>query len=699
MPITPDSSIPGARTPQTGTPHTPPALCVYRAPRRHARGRADRRRVIPIWFAIVVLALLPACLPAHLHAAVATSNVDVTGYVIHLQLDPVNHSMQATASVAFTARESIDTAVFELNNALKVDKVTDAAGHLLQGRRGANSTIGIALPSPMNKGDTATFVFTYGGTLTGDNGPVQGLKLASIGEPVSYLLYAARWFPMAGYQTDRFTAEIHVQVPAGYRVVGSGSTGGPHAAGALQQYDFNWTKPDFPGTIIAGKFNEPMAVAGSSNVRLYLTDAHKQSGPEYAQTAAKEFDFFSGIFGPPQSSRLNIVELPDDTVPAYWAPEIAAIAGAHIAGKTNYRLLANTMAHQWWGCMVSPETMNDAWITNGMARYGELLYVGDVAGKSALESAVTDVSAGALAYDTIPLTSAATLDPFSPQFQSMTLEKGAMVFHMLRWEMGDANFYKTLKDILFQFAGKPIRSSDVERIATTQSGLNMVPFFAQWLDGTGAPQFTDKYTVYRLGNNKGFRTIGQIQQDLDLFNMPVELSVETEGKTENKRIDVVGTDSQYMVDTFGAPRQILIDPDNWVLKNSPGMQVRIHILRGQQLVAQGDFPGALDEYQKALAANPSSSLASYRIAEVLFTQRSYQAAANAYRDALRGDDEPAWTEVWSHIALGKIFDVTGQRDRAVNEYRQAIQTNDNTQGAINEARLYLQTPYKRADPD
>jgi hypothetical protein len=70
------------------------------------------------------------------------------------------------------------------------------------------------------------------------------------------------------------------------------------------------------------------------------------------------------------------------------------------------------------------------------------------------------------------------------------------------------------------------------------------------------------------------------------------------------------------------------------------------------------------------------------------------ACRKACRDALRGDDNPPWTEVWSHIAIGKIFDLTGQRDRAVNEYRLAIQTNDDTQGAVNEARLYLTKPYK-----
>jgi len=79
-------------------------------------------------------------------------------------------------------------------------------------------------------------------------------------------------------------------------------------------------------------------------------------------------------------------------------------------------------------------------------------------------------------------------------------------------------------------------------------------------------------------------------------------------------------------------------------------------------------------------------------------QRNYQASANSFRDALRGDGDPRWTEVWSHIHLGYIFDVTGQRERAVNEYRLAVQTNDNTQGAINEARARMATPTNASAP-
>src|SRR6202000_1421874 len=113
---------------------------------------------------------------------------------------------------------------------------------------------------------------------------------------------------------------------------------------------------------------------------------------------------------------------------------------------------------------------------------------------------------------------------------------------------------------------------------------------------------------------------------------------------------------------------------------------RIAILKGQQLVAQGDLTGGLNEYQKALEANPQSSLASYRIGEVLLTQHNYQSAINSYRDALRGGDEPRWTEVWSHIEIGKVIDLTGQRDRAIEQDRPAGQTNDNTQGAPTQPR-------------
>ena len=155
----------------------------------------------------------------------------------------------------------------------------------------------------------------------------------------------------------------------------------------------------------------------------------------------------------------------------------------------------------------------------------------------------------------------------------------------------------------------------------------------------------------------------------------------------------MGTSSEFSVDTFGKPRSVALDPSHRILRLDPTMRIAVAIKRGEQFVEIGDFANALKEYQKALDVSKNSSLAHYRIGELFFKQNNYQSAANEFRAAIDGDLQPKWVEVWSHVNLGKIFDVTGQRDRAANEYKQAIRTHDNTAGAQEEAAKYSVKPY------
>jgi aminopeptidase N len=629
----------------------------------------------------------------------------VDDYQIDAELTPHTHKITARAKVKFTALEDLSIATFELHNALRVTKVVDATGKPLSAERVTqDSTVRVALTTPVSKDSSTTLTFEYEGVLdSADDSPVQGLKLAYIGDDTSYLLYAGRWFPVNAYGINRFTATMNITVPAHMIVIGSGKEAPGSAAvakrpaGALptKSFAFTWDKPSFPGTIVAGIFQEFKSDEAGLDLHVFFKPAHQTLGASYANTAVKEFTFYVTLYGAAPSTTLKVVEIPDDTVPAAWAPEIAAISSRAVTEKVNYRLLANTISHQWWGASVSPASRDDWWLNDGFARYSEARYVEQAAGQAGLEETVKDMSVGALAYDTVPLSSAGKLDVFSPEFQSLVTDKGAMILHMLRWVIGDQKYDQTMRTFASKYAGKSASLDDFRALAEQNYGQQLVWFFSQWLDSTGAPEFKTKYTIYRLGNGKGFRVVGQIAQDLDLFRMPVDLKIDTDGKTENKRIEVVGTNSAFNIETFGKPRRIVVDPDDRVLKNSSEIKLRASIQRGQGLTQQGDLAGALLEFNKALDVNKNSSLAHYRIAEVFFLQRNFQAAANAYRDCLNGDGEPRWTEVWSHIQLGKIFDVTGQRERATNEYRQALQTNDNTQGALDEARKYLQKAFEQ----
>jgi tetratricopeptide (TPR) repeat protein len=651
-------------------------IIVKVRPGESLRSFEPRRQARALFNHLIILLFL-GTLPVW---AAEKTHLRVDDYQIDAELSPHTHRITAHVIVRFTALDNLSAATFELNNDLRVTKVTDATGKVISPERiEQESTVRVQLPTPLVKDQSATLNFDYDGTLqTGDNSPVQGMKLASIGDDTSYLLYPARWFPVNAYGINRFTATMNFTVPAHMVVIGSGKeTVGDTPPSKKKEtsgmptktYTFVWDKPSFPGTIVAGTFQEFKSDEAGVDLHVFFKPTHQNLGTMYAETAVKEFTYFVTVFGPALSSTLRVVEIPDDTVPSAWAPEVAAISSRGITEKINYRLLANTLAHQWWGVSTSPDTIDDWWLCDGFARYSEALYVDNASGQAGLEEAVKDMSVGALAYDTVPLATIGKLDMFSPEFQSLATDKGAMILHMLRWVEGDQKFDQTMREFATKYLGKSASLDDFQAIAEKNYGDKLTWFFTQWLDSTGAPEFKTKYTVYRLGNNKGFRVVGQITQDLDLFRMPVDLKIDTDGRTENKRIEVTGTESPFTVETFGRPRRISIDPENRVLRNSSDIKLRAAIQRGQALVAQGDMAGALLEYNKALDANKNSSLAHYRVAEVFFQQKNYQASANAYRDSLNGDGDPRWTEVWSHIQLGKIFDITGQRERATNEYR------------------------------
>jgi hypothetical protein len=673
----------------------------------------DLRRHLGVLTKFLTLMLCLFAIPGW---AADKTRLRVDDYQIDATLEPHLHTITARAKVKFTALQDLSVATFELHNDLRVTRVLDEKGQPLSAERVTqDSTVRVPLPAGLSKDSTTTLTFEYEGQLeNADNSPVPGLKLAYIGDDTSYLLYAGRWFPVSNFGLDRFTSTINITLPAHMIAIGSGKTTPSETAAPkktnssvlpTKTFTFVSTKPSFPGTIIAGVFQEYKSDEAGLDLHVYFKPTHESLAPTYTTTAVQEFTYYITLYGQPQSQKLNVVEIPPDTVPYVWAPEIAGLASPSITEKTNYRLLADAIAHQWWGVSVSPETKDDWWLSDGFSRYSEAMYVENAAGAAGLEEAVKDMSVGALAYDTVPLSSASKLDIFSTEFQSLATDKGAMILHMLRWVLGEDKYNKTMREFATKFAGKPAGMDDFKTIAEKNYGDQLTWFFSQWLDSTGAPEFKVKYTTYRLGGaaattpqsdkTPGFRVNGEISQDLDLFRMPVDLRIDTDGKTENKNIEVVGTNSPFSIETFGRPRRISIDPDHHVLTNSSDVKLRASVLRGQALQQQGDLAGALAEFNKALDLNKNSSLAHYRVAEVFYQQRNYQSSANAYRESINGDGEPRWTEVWSRIQLGKIFDITGQRERAVNEYRQALQTNDNTFGALDEARKYLAKAYER----
>lgn len=623
------------------------------------------------------------------------NRIRVVAYAIDAEVSPNTQSLSAKATVQFVPLDDNSTAAtFELNNALNVSRVVDAAGKQIPASRNQQDfTVRLNFEAPLAKGRPVSVTFYYDGRLSGqEDSPVYGIKFAAIHPDFAFLMYPARWFPVSGYTTDRFAANVRVTVPMGYTVVASG-VDTRSATGDKTAYEFKFERPSFPGSFAVVKGNPVKVQSEGVTTSLYFRGAEAGMAQHYGEETGKEMSYFTGMFGLPPYANLTVIETEDGAPNGYAAPGLLFLNPRGIGREPNGRLLANEISRQWFEELVSPTSRNHLWLTNGLAAYSELLWTEHAAGAGAMESQMHDVMVEALTIDNVPIIQAARLEDYSPELWALTGSKGAAVMNMLRYVMGDDKFFRALKQYAQNFSWKSALTDDFRKIASDVSGQDLGYFFIQWIESSGAPEFKLDYTIYRT--QKGFRVMGKIAQDLDTFRMPVVLKIETEGNPEEKKVDVVGTSSEFSVDTFGKPKNVVIDPAEQVLRYSIDVRVAVAIRRGEQFAELNEFGEALKEYQKALETNRTSSLAHYRIAEVFFLQNNYQSAANEFREVLNGDLIPKWTEVWAHIHLGMIFDITGQRERAVNEYNLAVRTKDNTQNAQEEAGKYLKTPYER----
>jgi tetratricopeptide (TPR) repeat protein len=637
-------------------------------------------------------------------------------YQVEVLLHPDDQTISGQAKVEFIAQQPARSVVVELHQDLRIDSILGPAGKPLSFERDNNYPLilTVGLSDVVAPGKTVTLTFNYTGPLSNEeDSPTRGVRFASVDKTGAYLLLPARWFPLTNYPTNRYTGTFKITVPDNFAVVGTGKADPPNlmpgigkGAPGQASYVFHCAHAAPVGTFVAGNLQLSPVQSEGFKVSVFTPPAQASTANSYATSLAHIFSYYSDAFGPLEMKEdeapLTIAQMPDGTVPGFAAPGLMLISARQWGTKANDRLLSQLAAEQWWGDRVLPASGSDVWLTDGLSRYAEAMYAEQADGAAGLHKALEDFAVGALMYeDTAPISQAARLQTFSNEYRSVVADKGALVFHMLRTELGDDSFNALLREFYKKYEGKNANLNDFEKIAMTkipppvkgQPPVNLVSFFSQWLNSTGVPEFKLEYIVYRT--KKGFKVVGKIHQDLDTFRMPIEIRIDTEGNPEIKKILVTGTTQPFEVDTFGRPKPngIVIDPNNNLLKSSARLRVRAMIARGESLAEAGKYYEAIQEYQKALDTQPNNSLAHFRMGEAMFYQKNYQAGANAFRAALGGDADPKWTEVWSHIYIGKIYDILGQRERAVNEYSLAQHLGDDTAGAQQEANRYIQKPY------
>ena len=289
--------------------------------------------------------------------------MDVDSYTIDAQVDPNAQTIRATAKVSFTPLDDATSLSFELNNALNLDSVTDGAGRQVPASRVAQDmTVRLSLAETLPKGKPATLTFVYGGKLTGaEESPVWGIKFAGIHPESAYFMYPARWFPVNDYTADRFTADLRVTVPSGYKVIATGLESADAAADGKTTERFQTATPSFPGSFAVVRGDPTTIASGGINTALYFLERKDMAGA-YGQEIGRAMEFLSGVFGPLPNRNLTVIETEAGAPNGYSAPGLMFLSPRAIGTQVNTKLLANQISRQWWEDLVSPSTRNHLWI-------------------------------------------------------------------------------------------------------------------------------------------------------------------------------------------------------------------------------------------------------------------------------------------------------------------------------------------------
>ncbi len=653
-----------------------------------------------LFMSMLVPGLAVSVFPQTRRQSSAPPQISIDTVDIRLTLDPDPHEMKAVAVLGFKVIQNTDVVLFEINENLAVNKVSDAQdGNLDFGQDEIGpGTLSVHFPKLINAGENTTIKIEYTGGFDSDRfsrNYSRDESSAYIGIEGSYLLYPAKWYPTGRLFMDHPLTTIEVTVPLGMVAVGPGTPAPIVTRGITETFGWASKRPVSSLSIVAGRYFQRKMEFNSLTIDTYAREDHIEAIRKCAEELAKSLEFYQQLWGEPAAgSSFRLVEVDDKL--ALQPGTLGTIFITHREvglPAPPARELARRAAYQWWMETVGVRNADDLWLADGLAYYSAALYLG-AAGPQALQNEIDNLAVLGLKFESrSPIRTGISLGYGTDAYESVVAGKGAYVLRMLQGMLGPEKFAELLRQYVKQFAGTGGSTASFQKLAETLDGKELGWFFAEWIDTVGVPNLQLDYVTYKTRD--GFRVSGAVKQDRDLFRMPIEIEAQGEGTSEKTIVDLNGKSTPFDITVFSWPKKVIIDPDNKLLRDSDELRFKVQLTMGDDLKLKNDYIDAVRAYEQALKINPLKSIAHYRLAEVFFEQMNLQASANTFRDALNGDKDPAWIEVWCYVYLGKIYDILGQRQRAMAEYNKALNTKDNTNGALDEAKKWLATPFTR----
>jgi aminopeptidase N len=393
--------------------------------------------------------------------------------------------------------------------------------------------------------------------------------------------FARYWFPCFDHPSDRLTSETIVTAPENFFVLSNGSLKEKKAngdgtqtwhweqtqshvayllsvvAGDFEAFEQQWAGIPVVAYVPRGRLDEAKLCFEKTPAMVqYFSEqlGYRYPWPKYTQICVDEYMW--GGMEHTSCTTLNLGTLHDQRAHA-----------DELDGTDS--LVAHELAHQWFGDLVTCKDWAELWLNESFATYFATLWTEHDRG---WDEAVWDRRGDAEAYfaeDTRYRRSIVSYRYDRPEamFDSHTYPKGGRVLHMLRFELGDERFWKTMHTYLEQNQFRTVETADLRRAVEETTGQGMNWFFSQWLEHGGHPEFTVSWSYNEETKQVAVqvRQTQKVDELTPLFRMHAEIEIATPSDTRTERIWISKADETFHFPATTRPTRVVFDPADWLL--------------------------------------------------------------------------------------------------------------------------------------
>jgi hypothetical protein len=443
-----------------------------------------------------------------------------------------------------------------------------------------------------------------------------------IGPEGVYISSESSWYPDVPESLSTYA--LLVAVPTGWTVVTQGRAGESYACPADLCRDENmmmteWVvmQPSEALTLVANlfvsTFRDWTAKTGQK-IRLatYLFPDDAHLAEEYLDATARYLDAYITLLGPYPFEKFAVVE--NFFASGLGMPSFTLLGSGII--KRHYvqpYALGHEIVHSWIGNDVFNRAERGNWVeglTTYLANYYWHELVGDrTQAQDQRRQMVQGYNLHVPPERDYPV--AQFTQKLDEHDNAIGYHKAAMLFHLLRQELGEEIFWRAVKALVVEYHGRHAEWRDLERVFIEESRRDLRWFFAQWLERDGAPALSLSEAVARPvsgAQGEAFQLEATIVQSNEPFRFSLQLRIQMEGdRTQMLMVPLRSQRETISVTLPARPIAIDLDPEFMAFRRiarqalSPVLNHYVTDRRRSVLTAFTDEPGHPSPFRDIVA--------------------------------------------------------------------------------------------------